>query len=199
MPYAEYLKTTEWRRVRDRALKLAGYTCSRCQSPRELQVHHLTYARVGAEEDRDLEVLCRGCHLGHHAVEAEDRVQVYVAIVSQLLRIRDYDSLSMLVEDAKRECIRLKIYWNHGQISAAINTVTPRFQAVVPRGTADLLARAEDSQDATLAEAAATLSRLLKACGPSVGIKHMPQATPSKIDIYGPVPRDDQWGDHDHY
>ena len=50
-------------------LKKAGHKCSICGETENLNVHHLTYARVGCEKLSDLEVLCRGCHENEHEGE----------------------------------------------------------------------------------------------------------------------------------
>jgi hypothetical protein len=64
--YVAYLRSQEWRVRRARALYLAGYKCERCGMQRGrggwLEVHHLTYERLGHERDEDLEVLCQPCH-----------------------------------------------------------------------------------------------------------------------------------------
>ncbi len=44
---------------------LLKYTCARCgriKSAANLQVHHLTYERLGNELPSDLQVLCHACH-----------------------------------------------------------------------------------------------------------------------------------------
>lgn len=67
MPHREYLRTPEWRRVRAAALDRAGHRCSLDRSHTEdLEVHHNTYERIGAELASDLVVLCRACHRLHH-------------------------------------------------------------------------------------------------------------------------------------
>lgn len=62
MPYEEYLKTPHWQRMRKRAIERAGCRCQKCPSNDRLDVHHLIYARLGAELFSDLEVLCHRCH-----------------------------------------------------------------------------------------------------------------------------------------
>jgi 5-methylcytosine-specific restriction endonuclease McrA len=67
MSHRRYLQTPEWRRTRAAALLRAGNSCSLDAAHTErLEVHHSTYARVGAELVTDLVVLCRSCHELHH-------------------------------------------------------------------------------------------------------------------------------------
>lgn len=68
MPYLAYLRTSEWRRTRATALLRAGNACSLDVTHTEnLEVHHRTYERLGAEHMTDLTVLCHACHqLYHH-------------------------------------------------------------------------------------------------------------------------------------
>lgn len=64
--YRYYLTTGTWRERRRAALDAAGYRCQKCREPRRLNVHHLTYERLGQERPEDLQVLCRGCHETTH-------------------------------------------------------------------------------------------------------------------------------------
>jgi hypothetical protein len=57
-----YLRSPHWRTRRARAIALAGGRCERCGKPGRLEVHHLTYKRLGRERDRDLRALCHPCH-----------------------------------------------------------------------------------------------------------------------------------------
>ncbi len=67
MPYREYLRTPEWRRARAAALVRAGFCCALDPAHVEnLEVHHRTYERLGAEHADDLLVLCQDCHQLHH-------------------------------------------------------------------------------------------------------------------------------------
>lgn len=58
----EYLNSTHWKSTRIRIIDLRGGKCEKCGLDRTLVVHHLTYERIGCEEDGDLQVLCRWCH-----------------------------------------------------------------------------------------------------------------------------------------
>jgi len=64
--YYQYLKTEPWQSLRRAALLRFGNKCAQCKTKEFLQVHHLTYKRVGHEELTDLVVLCRDCHFGGH-------------------------------------------------------------------------------------------------------------------------------------
>jgi hypothetical protein len=67
MSYEEYLQTPEWAALRKRALRKAGFRCQLCNKQGELHVHHRTYDAPRGEEDvRDLTVLCKKHHKGHH-------------------------------------------------------------------------------------------------------------------------------------
>lgn len=66
MPYAEYLKTPEWRSRAEAAKRSAGFKCQTCSSSHDLHTHHRTYVRRGDERARDLIVLCAECHKVFH-------------------------------------------------------------------------------------------------------------------------------------
>lgn len=66
--YLSYMRSVSWDLRRRAALEDAGFCCQRCGADDEvLQVHHLTYARLGNELPSDLKVVCEPCH------EIEDR------------------------------------------------------------------------------------------------------------------------------
>lgn len=66
LPYAAYLRTEHWRRVRADALRRAQNRCQLCNRSDSLQVHHRSYDRRGAERPSDVIVLCDPCHTRHH-------------------------------------------------------------------------------------------------------------------------------------
>jgi hypothetical protein len=94
--YARYLASNEWKARREQALYRAQYRCQsqhcRMQSLRaysdadlaymereiltphayRLEVHHLTYDRIGHEHPDDLIVLCPQCHADTHGLEHTD-------------------------------------------------------------------------------------------------------------------------------
>lgn len=66
LPYAEYLKSPEWKKKRSIVLRMAGYRCQICNDSGLLNVHHRTYERLGCEWKADLLVLCQPCHETFH-------------------------------------------------------------------------------------------------------------------------------------
>lgn len=71
LSYEEYLVSTHWRVFRARALQAYGDCCGTCGSAHDLQVHHLTYARLGQEMLSDVKVLCRSCHRAVHGLSQQ--------------------------------------------------------------------------------------------------------------------------------
>lgn len=66
LPYAEYLQTEHWQKLRRVCLERSYNACNRCGSSVFLQVHHRNYERLGQERMIDLEVLCDSCHKKEH-------------------------------------------------------------------------------------------------------------------------------------
>ena len=70
--YQEYLKSGEWKHLKGLKLMQVNYTCQGClETGRVLEVHHLTYERIGMELLTDLTVFCTECHnIAHGNVTA---------------------------------------------------------------------------------------------------------------------------------
>lgn len=73
--YSTYLQSEHWQRVRSKykqrsrkTRKDKRITCKLCSSFKPIDVHHLTYARVGRELAGDVMGLCRSCHNLAHDV-----------------------------------------------------------------------------------------------------------------------------------
>jgi hypothetical protein len=64
--YDEYLRSPEWKERRDRIVKRDRGQCQSCTSKSQLQVHHMTYERIGNEHDDDLVTVCHACHQRIH-------------------------------------------------------------------------------------------------------------------------------------
>lgn len=70
MNYNEYIKSNEWDKKRRERLSHDGYTCQQCGATGQpLDVHHLTYDRLGDERISDLVSLCRPCHKAEHSTK----------------------------------------------------------------------------------------------------------------------------------
>jgi hypothetical protein len=70
-----YLQSDHWLVTREHALERSGRECQSCSSKRRLQVHHLSYERIGREEPEDLVVLCRPCHDRLETARIERRLE----------------------------------------------------------------------------------------------------------------------------
>lgn len=60
--YQSHIKSAAWKRKRLQVIQRAGGTCERCGKWAIVNVHHLTYERVGDEELSDLIGVCPRCH-----------------------------------------------------------------------------------------------------------------------------------------
>jgi len=69
--YQEYLKSGEWKFKKALKLKQANFTCEGCGGKKgAMEVHHLTYDRIGMELLTDLAAYCVDCHkIAHCKVE----------------------------------------------------------------------------------------------------------------------------------
>ena len=195
--YQVYLNSSEWRRTRNRALKRAGFQCSKCPARRSLEVHHLTYERLGCERDADIEVLCVTCHRGEHLANPDQTsLGVYLKLASVAVQAEPFASIADIAEAIRCACAEFKIPAKPERINSAIAVVignrlqtAPRVEVQTPR---------TEPRAVTPAEAREVLFRLSAAFG-QMSICQMSSSTPrSVIDIYAPPPRPD-WGEHDNY
>jgi hypothetical protein len=60
--YYEHLDSEKWRRLRQKVLARCKGICEGCGVNRAVQVHHLTYMRLGDEMLFDLAAVCMDCH-----------------------------------------------------------------------------------------------------------------------------------------
>lgn len=60
--YREYLKGEHWKNVKKSFYKVNARKCVECSSTVNLNLHHLTYDRLGKERLSDLVCLCEDCH-----------------------------------------------------------------------------------------------------------------------------------------
>lgn len=64
--YYKYIQSSAWKKKRAKAIRHHGGKCSICGTTEAIQVHHKTYARLGRERMKDLQLLCEPCHENHH-------------------------------------------------------------------------------------------------------------------------------------
>lgn len=160
MSYEDYLRTAHWGARRNRSLRLAAYRCQRCAANRELQVHHLRYDRLGEELDEDLQVLCGGCHLGHHVAEVTPHRSVYLALISAALKTETFTCLADLIEDVKVRCAKLRLPYADGQVQAAIARLDDKRLALQWDRHLNLIEEGVGDAPMTHAEAAGWMARL---------------------------------------
>jgi 5-methylcytosine-specific restriction endonuclease McrA len=72
LTYQAYLQSPAWKLARRLLIERAQHRCQRCHARGPLNVHHLTYERLGHEEPGDLQVLCRPCHMAVHGITGTD-------------------------------------------------------------------------------------------------------------------------------
>lgn len=67
--YQNVLCSALWAERRALIIEMRGAMCEACGvdgAGEELELHHVTYARLGDEADSDLELLCAECHARAH-------------------------------------------------------------------------------------------------------------------------------------
>lgn len=70
--YREYLQSNHWKKVKQRFWKSKlTKSCACCGTKTNLDLHHLTYKRIGCEKLNDFKLICRSCHNDTHAIHKE--------------------------------------------------------------------------------------------------------------------------------
>ncbi|HVZ20240.1 MAG TPA: hypothetical protein VG871_04220 [Vicinamibacterales bacterium] len=93
LPYAEYLLSSHWQRVRELALERAGHQCELCAHADGLEIHHRTYERLGFERPGDVIALCHDCHRDFHrslllrAIRATEHAPLGVTVADVLEKV----------------------------------------------------------------------------------------------------------------
>lgn len=65
--YHEYLKSPEWRALKNQVVKERGPNCQLCGDKEQIHLHHMSYKRLGKEDKRDLLLVCKSCHAYIHS------------------------------------------------------------------------------------------------------------------------------------
>lgn len=64
--YTAYLRSQPWRLLRSAVIRRAKGVCERCGKWPIVNIHHVTYERVGQERLEDLLGVCSQCHQELH-------------------------------------------------------------------------------------------------------------------------------------
>lgn len=66
--YDDYLRSPEWKALRQRVIERDGAECVICGSRNNLRVHHTSYEKGVDEEGDNLVTLCEECHKKVHEI-----------------------------------------------------------------------------------------------------------------------------------
>jgi hypothetical protein len=65
--YKIYIRSEAWDKFRGSVIKARGRICEDCGTRvGEMNLHHVTYARLGRERPDDVQILCVPCHARRH-------------------------------------------------------------------------------------------------------------------------------------
>lgn len=74
--YEAYLKSPHWMEVRKKRLEKDEYKCAVCGNGGKLDVHHISYKRLGMEDiSTDLITLCHPCHAMLHRIREQAKAE----------------------------------------------------------------------------------------------------------------------------
>ena len=76
--YEKYIRSPAWEQMKRKRMEIDGYRCVCCgrhaDRCRTMQVHHVTYERLGHEDPyEDLCTVCGSCHKKLHSYYARKR------------------------------------------------------------------------------------------------------------------------------
>lgn len=72
--YEDYIHTEHWKSIKKQAYEYWGKACVKCGRKTKLNMHHLTYFRIGHENIyMDVCPLCKNCHLKEHMAHPSSR------------------------------------------------------------------------------------------------------------------------------
>jgi len=75
--YTAFINSKEWKAIRIRVINIRGGCCEKCGCKNDIHIHHLNYKRFGGkEEDTDLQVLCKKCHMEVHGLAYDGKTQL---------------------------------------------------------------------------------------------------------------------------
>lgn len=98
MDYEQYIISVDWMYKRQEALYRDGYKCCLCGRNRELEVHHLTYERLGNENLEDLMTLCVRCYNDAHYFENYEEVVDAKFLQQKPITHEEYEKCKQMIE-----------------------------------------------------------------------------------------------------
>ena len=117
--YNKLLQTPQWKECRQKILKRDNYTCQKCGSIKNLQVHHLKYIKdrnPWEYPNKLLITLCGKCHTKIHAEQTPNKTsnENFVMLFSDILKVLS----SMKGENTKNVFIWLCLHaeYNIGKV-----------------------------------------------------------------------------------
>jgi len=78
----KYIQSDKWKILKEKRLKIANRSCEICKRKNNLQLHHITYERLGDEIIEDLIILCKKCHQQQHDIYGYDRITLYLPLIT---------------------------------------------------------------------------------------------------------------------
>lgn len=69
--YEDYIKHSPIWKEKARKIRERDGVCRRCESGKQLHVHHKHYRSLGCELDSDLVLLCKSCHDKLHKLHSK--------------------------------------------------------------------------------------------------------------------------------
>lgn len=90
--YNQYLRSPEWRKIRQAVLKRDNYLCQACLRNKASHVHHLSYElynKIGRSAAFELVAICRPCHEQIHPdmSQAQDELTNYNPYLDKAMRL----------------------------------------------------------------------------------------------------------------
>lgn len=127
--YRRYLRSEAWREKRKRALMRANHQCQYpgCKIKKKLQVHHLTYERLGNEADEDLIVYCDDHHREVHGIVKKKDIKKQGSRIKEL-RAENDKLFAQLQQEKQRPGMTLDQFnaWLRCQTLETLKVVTIR-------------------------------------------------------------------------
>jgi hypothetical protein len=106
--YDEYLRSAHWKRLREAHRRWSGEPTCFCGETDGLQLHHLTYERLGEERMADLRWLCKSCHNMVHHLERRRQLGI------DLDGLEDPERAERYAVDQEPIVARARAHWKLG-------------------------------------------------------------------------------------